>query len=107
MCDSFEHVIQGALSGQKAVSADGVATVLRRCFEWVALDWRVSRRFEFVTKEERGGWRGRYRGRQGETPRHKKARTRRASCTVYRLMETSVNKRLVATQGLEPRTPAL
>ncbi|SOB49511.1 hypothetical protein PLUA15_140044 [Pseudomonas lundensis] len=29
---------------------------------------------------------GRYRGRQGETPRHKKARTRRASCTAYRLM---------------------
>ena len=28
---------------QKAVSADGVAIVLRRCFEWVALDWRVSR----------------------------------------------------------------
>ena len=51
MCDSVGHVIQGALSGQKAVSADGVAIVLRRFFEWVALDWRVSRRFEFVTKE--------------------------------------------------------
>ena len=55
MGDSFGHVIQGALSGQEAVSADGVAIVLRRCFEWGALDWRVSRRFEFVTKEEHVG----------------------------------------------------
>lgn len=38
--------------------------------------------------------------------RYKKARTRRASCC-SKTFENIVEQDLVATQGLEPRTPAL